>query len=180
MWTNDLRYSQGTTKARTVWQSMLDRCYNEDYLSRRPTYRKCTVCEEWHLFSNFKEWFDSNYIEGYHLDKDILVLGNTIYSPATCVFIPNRINNLINLKDYTLPIYKHGNRYRYHLKKEGKLVKESFSTEKEAIEAYCIAKEDTVKSEALKSYSNGEISIEVFNALNNWTVMEAKKAYERR
>lgn len=29
---------------------------------------------------HLKKWFDENYIEGYELDKDILVEGNRIYS----------------------------------------------------------------------------------------------------
>ena len=35
-----------------------------------------------------KEWFDKNYIEGWHLDKDLIVKGNKVYSPTTCMLPP--------------------------------------------------------------------------------------------
>lgn len=72
----------------SIWKAMLARCYSASHHKRYPTYSNCSVCKEWHLFSNFKKWFDENYIEGYHLDKDILVQDNKVYSPQTCVFIP--------------------------------------------------------------------------------------------
>lgn len=33
--------------------------------------------------------------EGMHLDKDILIQGNNIYSPSLCVFVPPRTNSLL-------------------------------------------------------------------------------------
>lgn len=85
-------------KAYDVWRSMILRCYDPYFLNRQITYIDCYVCKEWHCFQNFAEWFYQNYyeIEGekMHLDKDILVKGNKIYSPETCVFVSNKINNL--------------------------------------------------------------------------------------
>ncbi len=79
-----------------VWQSMLARCYSEKYHHRQPTYVGCTVVEIWHRFSNFKSWYNINYIEGYHLDKDILIPGNKLYSPETCCFVSRAVNSLLN------------------------------------------------------------------------------------
>ena len=80
------------------WMSMLTRCYSDKCQKTHPTYRDCYVCEEWHNYSNFKNWYDENYyeIEGEQmaLDKDILVKNNKIYSPDTCVFVPQNINIL--------------------------------------------------------------------------------------
>lgn len=36
------------------WRSMIKRCYSKNYSIRNPTYKGCSVCKEWHLFSNFK------------------------------------------------------------------------------------------------------------------------------
>lgn len=82
-----------TTKIYRSWSSMLDRCYNEVQHLRNPSYKGCTVCDEWHNFQVFAEWFELNYIEGYHLDKDIKVKGNKVYSPDYCSYVSQQKNN---------------------------------------------------------------------------------------
>jgi len=81
-------------KSYIQWQNMLSRCYDPKIHKIEPSYIKCEVCEEWKLFSNFKKWFDENYVEGYQLDKDILFKGNKIYSQNTCCFVPQEVNKL--------------------------------------------------------------------------------------
>lgn len=100
-----LAYGKGTNdvsgvwtncrKAFAVWRSMLQRCYDEKYQQKEPTYIGCTVCGEWLRFSNFLKWFEDNYIDGYQLDKDIIHKGNKIYAPEHCAFVPREINSLI-------------------------------------------------------------------------------------
>ena len=82
-------------KVYEVWNTMIARCFSEKEKLRLPTYRNVTCCEEWKKFSNFKRWFDENYVHGYELDKDILAPGNLIYSPETCVFVPRFLNVLL-------------------------------------------------------------------------------------
>lgn len=77
-----------------TWVSMFTRCYDSKYQIKQPTYIGCTVHPEWHNFQNFAKWYEENYIENFHLDKDILVPGNKIYGPDTCCFVPQVINNL--------------------------------------------------------------------------------------
>lgn len=81
-----------------TWRSMLQRCYSKNLHKKHPTYIGCTVCEEWHNFQVFKDWYDENYYEveneQMHLDKDIINKGNKKYSPETCVFVPKDINAL--------------------------------------------------------------------------------------
>lgn len=81
------------TKVYSVWHSMLTRCYSKAYQKKQPTYIGCIVCEEWHNFQTFGDWFVDNYIDGYHLDKDIVFEGNKVYSPETCVFVSRNENN---------------------------------------------------------------------------------------
>ena len=80
------------------WKSMLQRCYDTKELEKHPTYEKNFVCEEWHSLSNFKKWFDDNYIEGYQLDKDILFPFKNEYCPDNCWFIPQNLNKLLAIK----------------------------------------------------------------------------------
>jgi len=78
-----------------TWHSMLRRCYAKSDLSRRPTYTVCSVADSWLSFSTFEKWYTENYVEGYQLDKDILIQGNKVYSPDTCVFVPQALNGLL-------------------------------------------------------------------------------------
>lgn len=82
------------TKTYTTWRSMLQRCYDQKYQSRQPAYEGCSVCDEWHNFQNFAEWFEVNYIKGYHLDKDIKIKGNRVYSPDACLFVSQAQNSI--------------------------------------------------------------------------------------
>ena len=91
-------------KAYKCWNHILERCYSERSLMKSPTYAECSVCDEWLLFSNFKLWYDKNNIDGYEIDKDLLVRGNKVYSPDTCLFIHKSIN--IFLVDYNNTKFK--------------------------------------------------------------------------
>lgn len=86
-----------------TWQNMLQRCYDDEFKIKHSTYKHCEVCEEWLYYSNFKKWYEENYYivdnERMSLDKDILVKGNKIYSPDTCVFVPQKINSLFTKRD---------------------------------------------------------------------------------
>lgn len=92
------------------------------YLAKYPTYKNCTVCDDWLLFTNFKTYFDSNHktdVDGksFTLDKDILFVGNKHYSPETCVFVPNVINQIYkhhNNASPTVPLHKGKYRVRVH------------------------------------------------------------------
>ena len=75
-----------------AWTAMLKRCYNPTYQANNPTYIGCTVCDEWLTFSNFKKWMMRQDFQGKQLDKDLLVKGNKLYSPETCVFVDGMIN----------------------------------------------------------------------------------------
>jgi hypothetical protein len=74
------------------WKDMLHRCYSSAFHKNNPTYIGCTVCPEWLTFSAFRKWMESQHWQGLELDKDILFVGNKIYSPETCVFIPSLVN----------------------------------------------------------------------------------------
>ena len=77
------------------WTGMLERCYSNKQSEENPTYKDCTVCDEWLYFSNFRKWMEQQQWEGRALDKDLLFGGNKVYSPSACMFVPQKINSFI-------------------------------------------------------------------------------------
>lgn len=79
-----------------VWRGVIRRCYSPESLKKHPTYRGCTVCEKWHNFQNFAEWYTKQrgYNERWHLDKDLTIIGNKVYCPEACRLIPCEVNSL--------------------------------------------------------------------------------------
>ncbi len=159
-----------------IWKSLIQRCCNSKTQENHPTYKDVTVCEEWHNFQNFAEWFDENYIDGFHLDKDILVKGNKVYSPETCCFVPPEINGLFTKNDNNrgnLPIGVHIRKdYGYFIASINRYNKKvtlgSYLTIEEAFQAYKTAKEQHIKEIADK-YKN-QISEKVYQVLINYKV----------
>ena len=91
-----------------VWHSMLLRCYSANFHSKNKTYIGCSVSDDWLIFSNFKCWMIKQNWQGKHLDKDLLVQGNKIYSSKTCIFVSVSINTLLNTRSNTRGKYKIG------------------------------------------------------------------------
>lgn len=101
-------YEDYNSKAHSVWIAMLGRCYKTtDKAYKNYGAIGVKVCEEWKCFANFQKWYNENIYEieneKVHLDKDILVDGNNIYSPETCIFVPQRINKMFETKKSNLP-----------------------------------------------------------------------------
>ena len=82
-------------KSYVTWHNMLLRSYSPEYQARASTYVGCSVAQEWLLFSVFEKWYTENYVEGYQLDKDLLVQGNKVYSSDLCVFVEPALNTLL-------------------------------------------------------------------------------------
>lgn len=166
------------TKAYSVWNSMIHRCYDEKYLKNKPTYVDKFVCDEWLCFETFEKWFNLNYYEieneNMQLDKDILIKNNKIYSPNTCVFVPSCINILFakSRKDDKILGVQKANSGRYvSLHGDGhggNVYLGTFDTETEAFNAYKTAKEDYIK-EVANEYKN-KIPQKLYDAMVNYKV----------
>lgn len=150
----------------STWNSMIRRCYSTKYHENKPTYKGCSVCDEWLTFSNFKSWMEKQDWQGKHLDKDIIINGNKIYSPEFCIFVSAEINSLLVKSDSRRGLYKLGVCFS---NKEGKFIAlcchngkqkrlGSFDSEEEASTAYrefkfkVIMESSSKESEPLKSY----------------------------
>lgn len=175
----DLANNKTNTESRSKWRSMLNRCYYIPSLDRRPTYKDCIVCDEWLIFSNFKKWFenpDNGYHKGYHLDKDILIKGNKVYSPKTCCFVPQEINAIFNRRQNHrngLPIGVSISRGLYiaTININGKQSRlGGFKNPIDAFNAYKLAKEQHIKELAEKYFQEGKITKKVYDALLRYKV----------
>ncbi len=165
--------SEKNKKAYIAWVNVLQRGYYKEYKLKNPTYKDVTVCEEWHDFQVFAKWYEENYVEGWHLDKDILVKGNKTYSPETCCFVPREINNLFvvcnkNRGDLPIGVRKEVG-YSARINKKGKnIYLGTFDTIEEAFNAYKVAKEIYIKEIAYEWRE--QITEEVYQALINYQV----------
>ena len=81
-------------RAYRTWSNMLARCYSPVFHATHPSYYDCSVDPQWFRFSNFAEWFSQQKTTNRVLDKDLIVPGNRIYSPVTCIMLPSRVNAL--------------------------------------------------------------------------------------
>lgn len=174
------------TKCYDTWIHMLERCYNEKHHEKTPSYKDCEVAEEWLSFQNFAKWYDDNYyeVEGQkmELDKDILNKGNKIYSPDTCIYVPERINTLF-VKRYNdrgkYPIGVHYSKQAgkfqaqcsvYDYDKNKKKIKHLgyYDTPQQAFEIYKQFKEQHIKKVA--DYYKDTIPKKLYDAMYKYEV----------
>lgn len=97
------RGKQFITPAYAVWKARLKAVYGN--VKSKHVYDGTSFCNEWRNFQNFAEWFYKQvkkYGKGGYVDKDLLFLGNRVYSPVTCCYVPPAINTLFtgNTKGY--------------------------------------------------------------------------------
>lgn len=187
--TNDYKGSTSVNgkriKSYQTWMNMLERCYSVKQQIKRPTYVECYVCDEWLSFSNFKVWFDNNYVEGFHLDKDILVEGNKVYSPEFCRFVPVYLNSLLTDHRNARGEFPVGVSERKPDTKTGKVnstylaqcsngygknISKTFKTIQEASIWYADTKKAIVKEQAQRAFLENAIKTDVYLALvrRNW------------
>lgn len=162
-----------------LWRGMLRRCYDEKYIEKKHTYKGCTVSENFKSFKYFKEWcnkqigFDQ---DGWHLDKDILVKGNKVYSEDTCCFVPCEINIIFTDRsatkgEYPVGVYYNKSRKKYvaRVSKHGCLKHIGiFTSVEEAVAAYNKEKESHIKDVA--NIWKDDIDPRVYNVMMNYSI----------
>lgn len=153
---------------------MLQRCYTDMKGKYAAYYGIVKVCEEWLNFQNFAEWYESHYYnipnERLHIDKDIKSSGCKLYSPDTCILIPQSINEVVRdnyrkKKDFDLPltIRRCNNGYRVKFRKENLGVYKTIDE--------CVNKYNNRKVEYIKELVDGYgdlLPYEVKNIILEW------------
>lgn len=150
------------------WKNMVQRCYDKKVHKKyKPEYKDKSVCEEWLNYSNFKIWFDEHYVacknNQIDLDKDLLVQGNKVYSPETCVF----------LLHYQNTMFERSAKDKIYENEDGTFVigngkKKTYATLKEAEDIVCERNRNRIESVAEKC--KGSIPMCAYEAMLNWDV----------
>ena len=167
------------TKEYVLWCHMFERCYSDAYKKKYPTYEGCEVSENFKSYEYFYEWCHKQvgFNKEWHLDKDLLIKGNKVYSEDTCVFLPSEINSLLTKREALRGKHligvswcKKANAFKASVNKnKGKQEHLGyFKTELEAFNAYKTAKEAFVKEQANKWKS--QIDDRAYEALMNYEV----------
>ena len=169
------------TKEYVLWKSMLERCYSDVLKKRCPTYEGCEVSDKFLYYEYFYEWCNKQIgfsNKDWHLDKDLLVKGNKLYSENTCVFIPSEINTLLTKREASRGENLIGVCWSKTHKAFRAMVCKNrgkpghlgyFKTEIEAFRAYKQAKETFIKEQANKW--KDKIDIRAYEALMNYQVV---------
>ena len=172
------------TKEYNLWCSMLTRCYSDCSKKKRPTYEGCKVSDNFKSYEYFYEWCHNQIGFGndgngnpFHLDKDLLIKGNKVYSEDSCVFIPSEINTLLIKReasrgDYPIGVYWSKTNKAFVAQVSKNKGKSEwlglFNTELEAFNAYKEAKESFVKEQA--DEWKGKIDDRAYEALMSYEV----------
>lgn len=162
-------------KEHVHWKGLLERSYCIKFAIKSPSYSGVYTTAKWHNFQNFAEWCQTATgfgNKGWELDKDLLIKGNRVYSPETCVFLPYEINGLIvkGTRKSELPIgvTKSEYGYRAYCSDRGKTLSKRSTSLEECFEWYKETKENIIKSMA-DEYKN-ELDSLAYEALYNYRV----------
>lgn len=172
----DLDGTLATDKSYALWHSMINRCYSDKAHVKSPSYNGVNICNEWRIFSTFKSWFDKHYVDGWALDKDILVKGNREYAPDKCCFVPQEINSLLcssskrrGIYPIGVTLHKQTGKFRADVSTgDKKKYLGLFQSTEEAFAAYKTAKESYIKILAKKW--KDKLECHVYEALLNYKV----------
>ena len=168
------------TKEYKLWTSMLERCYSTTLRNKYPTYEGCEVSKNFKHYEYFYEWCNKRIgfnNKDWHLDKDLLVKGNKVYSESTCVFLPREINQLLikstaSRGEHPIGVYWGKTNKAFIARVNKNKGKQEhlgyFNTELEAFNAYKQDKEAFIKEQANKWKS--QIDIRAYEALMNYEV----------
>lgn len=160
-----------------LWSGVLERCFSPPYHVQKPSYIGCTISENFKSYSYFYDWCQQQVgfgQKGYHLDKDLLLKGNKIYSEDLCVFIPRDLNVLLTScakvrGELPVGVTRNGCGYMAQLsvfKKHHYLG--TFKTSEEAFQVYKAAKESHIKHMA--ELYKAEVDFRVYTTLMAYQV----------
>ena len=152
------------------WKNMIQRCYDPKVHEKyKPEYKDKIVCEEWLNYANFRIWFDEHYVpvknNQVDLDKDLLIQGNKVYSPETCVFLVHYQNLMFEGKRGNCVYENEDGTFSIDKKKNKDNIYETYE---EALDFVVIRQEEKIENTAEKC--KGTIPMCAYEAMLNWDV----------
>lgn len=166
------RIGKETTSNYRAWFSMMERCYADEKRKYFRSYFGCSMCEDWWNFQTFCKWLEDEWYvcdnERMHIDKDILVKGNKVYSPETCLLVPQRINMIFMSKGRKddLPNGIHKNKKGTYVAYYNGIRYGTYNTLQEAVDEHDRQKRIHIGNVA-EEYKN-KVPKKVYDALINW------------
>lgn len=178
---NTTKFNGKSIKEYMLWKGILQRCYDSKFQERCKTYEGVTLSDNFKSYQYFIDWCNNQIgfdLEGWQLDKDILVKGNKVYSEDTCCFVPKEINMLFTKGDSKRGNYPIGvsydqqaSNFRSDIRMYGKNSGLGyFKTSEAAFLAYKEAKEVHIKNLANKW--KDKLDVRVYRALVNYQVSD--------
>lgn len=166
-------------KSFSQWNDMIKRATGSRFKEMKPTYKDCTVSENFKDFNYFHNWClcQNGYgLDNFELDKDILIKGNKHYSEDTCCFVPPEINSLIlsckgSRGEFPIGVTKVKSTGKYITQVRRKRLGKYYSTSsyvEEAFLKYKNVKEDYIKY--LADIYKDNLDEKVYNALYAYEV----------
>jgi hypothetical protein len=94
---NDVMIPEFTnTRTWRTWVGIIRRTDYRDpkWMKYHPSYEGCTLDPRWYKLSEFKKWIEQwEDYQNKEVDKDILIPGNKIYGPDTCLMVRPIVNS---------------------------------------------------------------------------------------
>lgn len=164
------------------WSRLQQRCKKGVTQRNSPTYTECS--NGFKDYQDFAGWCQEQMGYGnkensgkfWHLDKDILVKGNKVYSRNTCCFVPKYLNTLLQKREamrgeYPIGVYKDGD---YYVGRLGRLLlyddslRKRFKSPEQAFLFYKEQKEKYIKEVA--DFYRDQVDPRVYEALYKYEV----------
>lgn len=176
------------TKEYSTWSNILQRCYDKKKHEEFPSYKESSICKEWLYYPNFVKWchVQPNWDKvlenpkNFHIDKDIIVKGNKIYSPETCCFVPAIVNTIFCKSnavrgDYPIGVSLMSHSSLFRARCNDPFAKKTiehygYITPEEAFEQYKKDKEGIIKKIAEQEYNKENITLQCYHAMMNYEV----------
>lgn len=165
------------TKEYKLWAAMKQRCR-----LNTGNYKGCYIHESFLDFQSFARWCNEQVgfsLPNYQLDKDILVPGNKVYGPNTCVFVPKDLNcfNRVNEGEYSQGVSWHQGTQKFRARVQdiytgARLCLGLYTSELAAFNAYCVAKDEQAAKWCQRIRDEFIVDSRVIEAMDSWNLNE--------